>query len=130
MLANLKATAAAVLAYYPAALAWVLNGGLAAALGFVFHIDSLQMAAVTTIATVLVSAYTAWKARPVAYSVLIGSLATILTAMGAFGLHLPPQWIATGVTVMSLILGQLFHLNLTPKIRLTAPVTPAPRLAG
>lgn len=118
----------ALLAYEPAIIAWTLNGGLAALLAFVFHLGSMQEAAVTTIATAVTAGYTAYRARPIAYSVVIGAAATIATAGAAFGLHLPPEWIATGTTVLSTVLGQLFRTNLTPSISLRAqrPATQPP----
>jgi len=109
----------ALLAYEPAALAWAVNGGLAAALVFLFHLDGTQAAAVTTITTALAAAFTAVKARPVAVSVLVGSAATIATACAAFGLNLTPQVIATGVAVLSAVLGLVFRQNLTPAMRVT-----------
>lgn len=107
----------ALLAYEPAALAWAVNGGLAAVLVFLFHLDGTQAAAVTTITTALAAAFTADKARPVAVSVLVGSAATIAIACAAFGLNLTPQLIATGVAVLSAVLGLVFRQNLTPSIR-------------
>lgn len=116
----------ALLAYEPAVLAWAINGGLAAALVFIFHLDATQAAAVTTITTALAAAFTAIKARPVAVSVLVGAAATVATACAAFGLNLTPQLIATGVAVLSAVLGLVFRQNLTPSIKLThaVPVVP------
>lgn len=111
----------ALLACEPAVVAWAVNGGLAAALVFLFHLDGTQAAAVTTITTALAAAFTAVKARPVAVSVLVGAAATIATACAAFGLDLSPQLIATGVAVLSAVLGLVFRQNLTPSVKLPLP---------
>jgi predicted lipid-binding transport protein (Tim44 family) len=100
--------------YEPAVLAWATNGGVAALAAFVLHLSGTQTAAVTIITTALAAAVTAYQARPVNVSVMVGSLATIATAGAAFGLHLPAQAIATGTAVLSVVLGLVFRANLTP----------------
>lgn len=111
----------ALLAYEPAALAWAINGGVATVLAFLVHLDQPQIAAVTTITTALSALYTAIRARPVSVSILTGSLAVIATASASFGLHLPPDVIAAGVTALSAILGLVFRANVTPVARPVAP---------
>ena len=114
-----------LLAGEPAALAWVVNGGLATILSYVAHLSPTQLAAVTTITMALSTIYTAARAKPVSVSVLVGGLATIATACAAFGLRLSADEIGTGVTVLSAILGLVFRVNLTPnaavKARAAAP---------
>lgn len=105
----------------PAILAWAVNGGLALVLAFIFHISGKQEAAVTTIATALATAYTAWKAGPSGVPVLIGALATGVTAAGAFGFHPSAQVLATVTAVASAVLPLVFRVNLTPKAATTAP---------
>lgn len=105
-------------AYEPAVLAWAVNGGLAALLGFAFHLSPGALAAVTTAATGASTVITAVQARPVNVSVLVGSLATIATACAAFGLHLPSAAIATGATMLSAVLALVFRANLTPSATL------------
>lgn len=118
----------ALLAYEPAALAWAVNGGLATVLAFLFHLDPVQVGAVTTITTALSAIYTAVRARPVSVSILTGALATVTTASAAFGLHLSAYMIATGVTVLSAVLGLVFRANVTPTARAVSTV-PAMRSA-
>lgn len=103
-----------LLAYEPAALAWVINGGLATILSYLVHLSPVQLAAVTTITMALSTVYTAARSKPVAVSVLVGGLATVATASAAFGLHLSADEIGTGVTVLSALLGLVFRANLTP----------------
>lgn len=108
-------------AFEPAALAWAVNGGLAALLGVALHLGPTPVAAVATVTTALSTVVTAVKARPVNVSVLVGSLATIATACAAFGLHLPAPVIATGTAVLSAVLGLVFRANLTPAARVSGP---------
>lgn len=110
----------ALLAAEPAVAAWAANGGLALILGYVAHLSSVQEAAVTTIATAVAAVFTAVQARPVAVSVLTGAVATAVTAAGAFGLHLPSEVLAAGVSLLSVLLGLVFRANLTPLVNLPA----------
>jgi hypothetical protein len=121
----------ALLAYEPAVLAWAVNGGIATGLAFVAHLSPVQVAAVTTITTVLSAVYTAIRAHPVSVSLLTGAVATIATASAAFGLHLSAAVIATAVTVLSAVLGLVFRASLTPKAgrRPEVPDTPAAHAA-
>lgn len=111
----------ALLAYEPALAAWATNGGLALILAYLVHLNTVQEAAVTTIATALAAIWTASAARPVAVSALVGALATAVTAAGAFGLHLPAPVLAAGVSLLSSVLAVLFRANLTPAARLPKP---------
>lgn len=104
----------ALLAYEPAVVAWAANGGIAALLGVAVHLPAGQLDAVTTITTALAAVYTAFRTRPVAVSVITGAVATIGTACAAFGLHVAPAVLATGVTVLSSLLGLWFRSNVTP----------------
>lgn len=103
-----------LLAYEPAVLAWAANGGLAVILAWAMHLSTVQMGAITTIATALAAGLTAAQTRPVAVPALTGALATIVTALAAFGLHLPPTVIGAGVGLVSTILGLVFRANVTP----------------
>lgn len=123
----------ALLAYEPAAIAWAANGGIAVIVGVLVPLTPVETAAVTTITTALAAIYTAIRARPVAVSIITGAMATVATAAGAFGLHLPSAVIATAVSVLGAILGLVFRANLTPAIKLAprafatgGPVTSGP----
>ena len=120
LLARLLARLRVLLAAEPAVAAWAANGGLALILGYVAHLSSVQEAAVTTIATALAAVFTAFRARPVAVSVLTGAIATAVTASAAFGLHLPAEVIAASVSLLSAVLGLVFRQNLTPKVNVPA----------
>lgn len=100
--------------YEPVLLSWVLNGGFAVLLGNVFHISTTQEAAVTTIATALVSIYAWWKTTPHAVAGLVGGISTIAVAAGAFGLHLSSAKIGFGVAILSAVLALLFRQNVSP----------------
>jgi hypothetical protein len=101
--------------YEPVILAWVLNGGLAVLLGNLIHISSTQEAAVTTIATALVTIFTALKTHPPAVSMLVGAVTTMAVAAGAFGLHLSAAEIGAGAAILSGILGLVLRANVSPK---------------
>jgi len=109
------------LAYEPAVIAWALNGGIASLLAFVFGFTRTQEAAAATIVTALAAIYTAVRARPAKVPVIVGAVSAIAVAAGAFGLHLPANVTATGVTVLSAVLALIFRQNLTP----AAAVKPA-----
>jgi len=104
-----------ILKYEPVILAWVLNGGLAVLLGNLIHISSTQEAAVTTIATAVVALYGAAVTKPPAVHALVGALATIAVAAGAFGLHMSAAEIGAGMAILSGILGLVFRQNVSPK---------------
>jgi hypothetical protein len=109
-----------ILSYEPAVAAWCISGGLAALLAFAFHVSGTQEAAITVICAGLATVYTAVMTRPVAVPLIVGSLATIATACGAFGLHLGANEIATGATILSGILALILRQNLTPSASLAS----------
>lgn len=113
----------ALLQYEPAVISWAINGGLAAVLAFLAHLSPTEIAAVTTITTAAAAVVTALRTRPISVSVITGAVATIATAVSAFGLNLPTPVVGVVVTVLSTVLGLLFRQNLTPTARLT--VTPS-----
>ena len=104
-----------LLAYEPAVLAWGINGGVAAIVAFLTPLSPGAVAAITTITTALAAIYTAYHARPIVVSAITGAVATILTAVAAFGLHLDADTIGTVVTALGAVLGLMFRANLTPK---------------
>lgn len=114
-------------AYEPAALSWAVNGGVALVCAYVFGLSGTQEAAVATIVTALAAISTAVQARPVVIPAIVGALATAVTAAAAFGLHVSPDMIALGSSVVSGLLALLFRQSLTPvaTIRAQRP-TPAP----
>lgn len=102
--------------FEPAVVGWVLDGGLAAAIAFIFHTTNTQTAAITTIAAAVATVITAVKARPVEVGILVGAVATVATAAGAFGLHLTAAQIGAGTAILSGLLALLLRQNLTPKV--------------
>lgn len=124
-LVSLKAKLQHWLAFEPAAITWAVNGGVASVVAFLLPlfgvpVSPVALASITTITTAASAAYVALKARPVVVSIATGSLATILTAVAGFGLHLDPHLIATAVDVTGTVLGLLFRQNLTPAVKAEA----------
>lgn len=115
-------------AYEPAALSWCVNGGVALICAYAFGLSGTQEAAVTTIVTALAAIATAVQARPVVIPAIVGALTTALTAAAAFGLHVSPDVLAAGSSIVSAVLALLLRQNVTPvaTIRAQRPVpTPA-----
>lgn len=125
-MSSLIARLRALAAMEPAVLAWALNGGVAVVLAFAFHLTKTQEAAAATIVTALAAAYAAARTTKPQVSVIVGALVTGVTAAAAFGLHMSPQVISIGTSIVSGLLALLFRQNLTPKAALKrpAPVDP------
>lgn len=117
---SLLARLRALLAYEPAVAGWITSGGLAVVLAFVFHASKTEEAAITSIATALAAAYAAFRTRPLPVGVLVGALATAVTAWSAFGFHVSATQLGAGEAIASGILALLFRSNVTPKAALKA----------
>lgn len=74
--------------YEPAVLLYALNALVALLVAFGLDLSQVQVAAVTTIATALLTIAAAVFTRPVVVSTVTAALASLLTAAAAFGLHL------------------------------------------
>jgi intracellular septation protein A len=106
--------------YEPALYVSVLNAALAAAVAYGLPLNSTQTAAVITVATAVLAMVTAVMTRPVEVSALTGAGVTLVTALGAFGLHLTQDQLGTAVALVSILLGLV----------LRGHVSPAPAAAG
>lgn len=108
----------------PALIAWGANGGIALIVGYLTPLSAGQAAAVTIITTAVATIYTAATARPVTVSVIMGALATLAPAVGAFGLHLPAADVTAALSVLSIVLGLLTRQAVTPAAKLRRPPVP------
>jgi len=103
-----------ILKYEPVVLAWVLNGGLAALLGNVFHLGSTKEAAITTILTAIAGIYSWIMTKDKVVSSLTAAISTIAVAASAFGLHLSSAEIGAGVAILSGIVALALRQNVSP----------------
>jgi lysozyme len=121
-------TAASASTALAAAIAW-----LAVHLGL--HWSGDQKSAALTIVTALAAAYAAAATRPRRVTVIYGALSTAAVALGAFGLHISPQWIAGEMPVAALVVGGILRGHVSPKSALAdleavvAPIALAPAAA-
>lgn len=98
----------------PAVIMYGLSAVLTALVAFGVHASPGQVAAVTTIATGLITIVTAVTTRPVAVPVVTGAVATIATAAAAFGLHLSTAQIGAFVPVLAIVLSLILRQAVTP----------------
>lgn len=106
--------------FQPAMYLYILNAGVALLVAFGLPLNSTVVAAITTIATAILAGVAAFMTRPVSVSALTGAAATILTAAGAFKLHLSANEIGAAVTALSIVLALLLHQNVTPVAKIQA----------
>jgi hypothetical protein len=107
-----------LLASEPAVVAWLLSGGLAMLVAYVFHWDHAWQAAAATIVTALAALYSALAARPAHIQVAVGILGTLITAAATFGFHPSAHTEALILAGASILLGFLFRQNVTPVVTL------------
>jgi len=103
-----------LLAEEPAVVAWITSGGLAMLIAYAFHFSHTWQAAAATIITALATGMSALLAKPRHIQVVIGALATILTAAGTFGFHVSAHTEAIVLSAASMVLAFLFRQNLSP----------------
>jgi len=101
------------LSLYPAAILYAANAVIALVVSFGF-LTAVQAHYVTTIATAVLGLAVAFLARPPVIPVISAGLATILTAIGGFGIHLSDAKIGALVTLVSLVTAYLTHQAVTP----------------
>lgn len=106
---------------------WVHHLGL--------HLTVTQQSAILTIVTALAGMAAAAVTRPVRVTAFVTALSTAAVAAGAFGLKLPPYWIAGELPAASLLVGALLRLHVSPASLLAdaeaalAPRPPVPASA-
>jgi uncharacterized membrane-anchored protein len=100
-------------------LLYGVNVLLTALVAFPIGASQTVTAAVTTIAAAVITGISAFATRPVRIPVITGSVATILTAGAAFGLHLPAQVIGSFIPALAFGLALVMREHISPK-----PVVP------
>lgn len=103
-----------IFGYEPAVLLYALNAGVALLVAFGLPLSQSQVAAVTTIATAVLSIATAIMTRPIVVSTITAAVASLLTAGAAFGLHLSANQTGAVVTALSIGLALLLRQNVSP----------------
>jgi hypothetical protein len=100
--------------FEPAVWLYALNAGVALLVAFGLPLSQGQVAAVTTIATAVLTVVAAAMTRPVVVSTITAAVASLLTAAAAFGLHLSANQTGAVVTALSIALALLLRQNVTP----------------
>lgn len=105
----------------PAVIVYAVNAAVALLVAYGLDLTKDQVGAVTVLATVAVTVYTAATTRPVVVPTVTGAVGTALTAVAAFGLDLSADQIGATVTVLSIVLALLLRQNVTPATAIPAP---------
>lgn len=113
-MARIIAYVKALLAEEPAVTAWLLSGGLAMLVAYVFHWGHTEQAAAATVVTALAALYSALMARPAHIQVAVGILGTLITAAATFGLHVSAHAESAVLAGASIVLAFLFRQNIEP----------------
>lgn len=100
----------------PAVLAWALSAAAVAWAAFGFRAPAHDVAAVSLAGTAAVTVLTALATRPASVPVITGAVVEILTAAGAFGLHLSSAQIGTATPLISIVVSLLLRQALTPVV--------------
>lgn len=103
-----------IFGYEPAVYLYALNAGVALLVAYGLPMSHTQVAAVTTIATAILTIVTALMTRPVNVSALTAAVGTGLAAAAAFGLHLSADQVGTAVAALSIVLALILRANVTP----------------
>jgi hypothetical protein len=111
-----------IFGYEPAVLLYAVNAAVALLVAYGLPLNHDMVAAITVIATAVLTAATAIMTRPFVVSSLTGAFGSLLAAVAAFGLHLTANQIGTAVTALSIVLALLLRQNVSPT---TAPAVRA-----
>jgi hypothetical protein len=84
------------------------------------HLSTDQQNAASVIITAVYTIVMAFATRPLQVGLITGSIATIATAMGAYYVHIGPDWVSAINALVVGVLGALTMLR----------VSPAPSLGG
>lgn len=103
-----------IFGYEPAVLIYTVNAIVAMLASYGLPLTHSQVAAITTIATAILTITTAAMTRPIVVSTVTAALGTLLTAAAAFGLHLTSNQIGTTVAALSIVLALLLRQHVTP----------------
>ena len=100
----------------PAVTLYVINALVAMAVAWGWHATRDQVGAVDTIVTGVLTIVAVFAVRPVVLPTAAAAAVTVLTAFGAFHLHVSPDVLNTTVAVASILIGYLLHLSGTPTV--------------
>lgn len=103
-----------IFGYEPAIYLYALNSGVALLVAYGLPLNHGQVAAVTVVATAILTVITAFLTRPVDVSALTAAVGTGLVAAAAFGLHLTTDQIGSTVAALSLVLALVLRANVSP----------------
>lgn len=103
-----------IFGYEPAVWLYALNAGVALLVSYGLPLSHGQVAAVTTIATAVLTVVTALMTRPIDVSALTAAVGTGLVAAAAFGLHLSADQVGTTVAALSIVLALVLRQNVSP----------------
>lgn len=103
-----------IFGYEPAVWLYSINAGVALLVAYGLPLSQGQVAAISTIATALLTVVTAVMTRPVPVSALTAAVGTGLAAAAAFGLNLSADQIGTTVAALSIVLALVLRANVSP----------------
>lgn len=78
------------------------------------HLTADQAKSIGVITAAVLTIVAVSTTRPVGLQLLVGSVTTIVGALGVFHFHPTSAQVTTGATVLSLLLGVVFHFAHTP----------------
>ena len=104
--------------FEPAMVLYVLNTLVSVLVSFGLNLDTVQTAAISTIATAVLGIAVALSVKPMPIATITAAIPPSWWAFGAFGFHLPPEKITALVTVVSLVLGLITRQLVVPKAKL------------
>jgi hypothetical protein len=105
--------------YEPAVYLYAANALVALAVAYGLPLTELQTAAVTTIATAVLTVWTAFRTRPVDVSAVTAAVGIALAAAAAFGLDLSADQTGTTVAALSIVLALVLRANVSPVVKVT-----------
>jgi hypothetical protein len=109
--------------YEPAVYLYAANALVALAVAYGLPLTELQTAAVTTIATAVLTVWTAFRTRPVDVSAVTAAVGIALTALTAFKLNLSSDMIGTTVGFGSILLALVLRQNVSPVVNVAAALS-------
>lgn len=98
----------------PVAVLYAVNVAVALVVSFGFGLSHNQVAAITVIASAVLTLPAAFTARPVALGAITGAITTGLTAAAAFGLNLSSEQVGYAAAGVSVVVGLFTHQSVIP----------------
>jgi hypothetical protein len=99
-----------------------LTGALAILqlIAIMLHLTGDQQNALSVIATAVYTVLLAVFTRPMDTAAITGGIATVLTAIGVFGIHLAPNLTSALNATVAAVLALILRVHVTPAPALTA----------